>query len=67
MLTEYLDVSIKLAKDYLSNLDEDISDEIINESYTPAVTRKTRIVPIIDDAEIHSVQVIYTRRMVISK
>ena len=30
LLTEYLDVSIKLAKDYLSNLDEDILDEIID-------------------------------------
>lgn len=67
MLAEYLDVSIKLAKDYLSNLDEDILDEIVNESYTPAVTRHTRIVSIIDDVVIHSGQVIYTRRMVIGK
>lgn len=67
LLVDYLDAAIKLAKDYLSHLDESILDEIIDESYTPAVTRQTRIVSIIDDAVMHSGQAIYTRRTVIGK
>lgn len=54
-------------KDYLSHQDESTLDEIIDESYTPAVTRQTRIVSIIDDAVMNSGQAIYTRRMVIGK
>lgn len=67
LLVEYLDESIKLAKDYLTNLDTSTLDDIIYESYTPHVTRQARIVSIIDDAVMHSGQAIYTRRMVIGK
>lgn len=67
LLVDYLDASIELAKDYLTNLDEDTLGEIIDESYTPPVSRQARIVSIIDDAVMHSGQAIYTRRMVIGK
>ncbi|WP_270370145.1 DinB family protein [Aerococcus urinaeequi] len=67
LLVDYLDAATKLAKDYLSHLDESTLYEIIDENYTPAVTRHTRIVSIIDDAVMHSGQAIYTRRMVIGK
>jgi len=69
LLSEYLDVSIKLAKNYLNEIDEnDIDlDEIIDENWNPPVTRKARLVSIIDDAVMHSGQAIYTRRFVIDK
>lgn len=65
LLVDYLDAAIKLAKDYLSHLDESTLDEIVDENYTHALTRQTRIVSIIDDAVMHSGQAIYTRRLVI--
>lgn len=64
LLVDYLDAAVKLSKDYLSHLDESTSNEIIDESYTPAATRQTRIVSIIDDAVMYSGQAIYTRRLV---
>lgn len=67
VLTEYLDVSIKLAKDYLNNLDESTLDEIVDDSWTPPVTQKERLVSIIDDAVMHSGQAVYTRRLVIDE
>lgn len=67
LLSEYLDVSIKLAKEYLANLDEDTLDEIVDDNYTPSVTRQARLVSIIDDAVMHSGQAVYTRRLVIDK
>lgn len=67
LLVDYLAASIQLAKDYLINLDETTLTEIIDENYTPPVSRQVRIVSIIDDAVMHSGQAIYTRRMVIGK
>lgn len=67
ILADYLDAANKLAKDFLSYLDESTLDEIIDENYTPAVIRQTRIVSVIDDAVMHFGQVIYTRGMVIDK
>lgn len=67
LLVGYLDASIQLAKAYLTNLDEATLSEIIDENYTPPVSRQARIVSIIDDAVMHSGQAIYTRRMVIGK
>jgi len=67
LLSEYLDVSIKLAKDYLNNLDNDSLDEVIDENWDPPVTRKTRLVSIIDDAVMHSGQAVYARRLVINE
>lgn len=67
LLSDYLDVSIKLAKDYLENLDEDTLDEIVDENWDPPVTHQARLVSIIDDAVMHSGQAIYTRRSVIDE
>lgn len=59
LFADYLDAAIKLSKDYLSHLDGSTLDEIIDEDYTPPVTRQTRIVLIIGDAVMHSGQAIY--------
>ncbi|WP_057490498.1 DinB family protein [Streptococcus orisasini] len=59
----YLDAAVKLTKDYLKSLDEDSLDDIVDDSWTPAVTRGARLVSIIDDAAMHSGQVIYARRL----
>lgn len=59
----YLDAAANLAKDYLKSLDEDSLDDIVDDSWTPAVTRGARLVSIIDDAAMHSGQVIYARRL----
>lgn len=67
LLSEYLNVSIKLAKDYLANLNEETLDEIVDENWTPPVTHQTRLVSIIDDAVMHSGQAVYTRRLVINE
>lgn len=67
LLSDYLDVSIKLAKEYLADLKKDSLDEIVDEYWTPPVTHQARLVSIIDDAVIHSGQAVYTRRLVINK
>jgi len=40
---------------------------VIDDSWTPAVTRQARLVSIIDDAVMHSGQAVYTRRLVIGR
>lgn len=67
LLSDYLEASIKLAKDYLNNLNEDTLDEIVDENWTPPVTHQERLVSIIDDAVMHSGQAVYTRRLVIDE
>lgn len=67
LLSEYLDASIALTKDYLETLDENSLNDIVDDSWTPAVTREARLVSIIDDAVMHSGQAVYTRRLVIDK
>ncbi|MFC3931436.1 mycothiol transferase [Streptococcus dentapri] len=59
----YLVAAVNLTKDYLKSLDEDSLDDIVDDSWTPAVTRGARLVSIIDDAAMHSGQVIYARRL----
>ncbi|EHI73793.1 DUF664 domain-containing protein [Streptococcus tangpeifui] len=59
----YLEAAAKLTKDYLNSLDEAALDDIVDDSWTPAVTRGARLVSIIDDAAMHSGQVIYARRL----
>ncbi|MCF1685157.1 DinB family protein [Tetragenococcus halophilus] len=67
LLKDYLDAAVKLTKDYLEAVKDDELDEVIDESWTPAVTRQVRIVSSIDDADMHSGQAVYTRRLVIDK
>lgn len=67
LLLEYLDVGVALTVDYLNQVNEDTLHEIIDNNWTPAVTRQDRIVSIVDDAVMHSGQGIYTRRLVIGK
>jgi hypothetical protein len=67
LLVDYLAASVALATDYLQSIDETILSEVIDENWTPAVTRQARIVSIVDDAVMHSGQAVYTRRLVIGK
>lgn len=67
LLKDYLAASIKLATDYLNSLTETSLADVIDESWTPPVTRQARLVSIIDDAVMHSGQAVYTRRLVIGK
>jgi uncharacterized damage-inducible protein DinB len=66
-LSNYLSASVDVAIDYLQSVDETSLSEIIDENWTPPVTRQARIVSIVDDAVMHSGQAIYTRRLVIGK
>lgn len=63
LVLAYLNAAAALTKDYLSSLDEAALDDIVDDSWTPAVTRGARLVSIIDDAAMHSGQVIYARRL----
>lgn len=67
LLIDYLHASIALTNKYLDSLEEDKLSEIIDENWTPPVTRQVRIVSAIDDAVMHSGQAVYTRRLVIGK
>ena len=51
------------ALSYLRGLEPSELDEVIDENWTPPVTRGMRLVSIIDDAAMHSGQVIYARRL----
>ncbi|AXQ79115.1 DUF664 domain-containing protein [Streptococcus chenjunshii] len=63
LVLDYLKAAAEFTKDYLKSLNEDSLDDVIDESWTPAVTRGARLVSIIDDAAMHSGQVIYARRL----
>ncbi|WP_307975869.1 DinB family protein [uncultured Streptococcus sp.] len=67
VLIDYLEATIARAKTYLYTLDESSLSDIIDRSWTPAVTRDVRLVSTIDDAVMHSGQAVYTRRLVINK
>lgn len=56
LLVDYLEATLNAFTDYLETLSEDDFDEIIDENWTPAVTRGVRIVSIIDDAIQHVAQ-----------
>ncbi|MBM7642317.1 DinB family protein [Streptococcus loxodontisalivarius] len=62
-LIAYLNAATDFAVSYLESLDEKSLDDIIDDSWTPAVTRGVRMVSIIDDAIMHSGQAIYARRL----
>ncbi|MCD5075466.1 DinB family protein [Enterococcus gallinarum] len=67
LLVDYLSASVELAVNYLQSIDETSLSEVIDENWTPAVTRQARIVSIVDDVVMHSGQAVYTRRLVIGK
>ncbi|MER0122575.1 DinB family protein [Streptococcus sp. ZJ93] len=67
LLIEYLQEAISFGKRYIKELEEQSLDDIIDESWEPAVTRGVRLVSTIDDAVMHSGQAVYTRRLVIRR
>ncbi|KRL83421.1 DinB family protein [Ligilactobacillus apodemi] len=67
LLIDYLQAAVAFGREYLTNLDLTTLDEIIDESWESPVTRAVRIISILDDASMHSGQVVYTRRLVLGK
>lgn len=67
LLLDYLSASVDFSLGYLKTLDEASLSDIVDTSWTPAVTRQVRLVSAIDDAVMHSGQAVYTRRLVIGK
>ena len=45
LLVDYLSASVELAVNYLQSIDETSLSEVIDENWTPAVTRQARLVP----------------------
>ncbi len=60
---DYLKVATNAATAYITKLCEADLDDIVDENWTPPVTRGVRLVSIIDDAVMHSGQVFYARRL----
>lgn len=59
----YLKAATDAAAAYIAKLREADLDDIVDENWTPPVTRGVRLVSIIDDAVMHSGQVFYARRL----
>ncbi|WP_242258383.1 DUF664 domain-containing protein [Streptococcus thoraltensis] len=51
------------AVEYIQSLQETDLNDIVDESWTPAVTRGVRLVSTLDDVAMHSGQVFYARRL----
>lgn len=56
LLVDYLEATLKAFTDYANTLSDADLDEIIDENWTPAVTRGVRMVSIVDDAIQHVAQ-----------
>lgn len=67
LLIDYLTAAVKLTQAYLQDVSLESLEEVIDDNWTPAVTRGARLVSVIDDAVMHSGQAVYTRRLVIGK
>ncbi|MEW4354035.1 DinB family protein [Streptococcus pneumoniae] len=67
LLIGYLQEAIDFGKSYLLDLEESALDDIVDESWEPAVTRGVRLVSTVDDAVMHSGQAVYTRRLVLGR
>lgn len=63
LLLDYLDAAVQIFDAYLEILTEADLEDIIDTSYVPAVTRGVRIASTVDDAVMHSGQVVYARRL----
>lgn len=61
LLQEYLQACIDLTIGYLAEVSADSLTDIIDESWTPPVSRQARLVSVVDDAVMHSGQAVYTR------
>lgn len=59
LLVDYLEATLTALGRYVSELSEADLDEVIDESWTPPVTRGVRLVSIIDDAAVHVGQAAY--------
>lgn len=59
LLNDYLDAALSALVRYVGGLAESDLDEIIDENWTPAVTRGVRLISIIDDAIQHVGQAAY--------
>ena len=62
-LKGYLSDAVAATIAYLSKVNEDSLDDVVDENWIPAVKRGNRLVSIIDDAAMHSGQAIYARRL----
>lgn len=62
-LFAYFKAAKEQAVAYIDSLTEDSLDDIVDESWTPAVTRGVRLVSTLDDVTMHSGQVFYARRL----
>lgn len=67
LLQSYLRATVALAVDYLRNLSPESLEDIVDRSWTPAVTRGVRLVSSVDDAVMHSGQAVYTARLLAYK
>ena len=59
----YLKAATIAAINYVETLTESSLDDIVDNNWTPAVTRGVRLVSIINDASMQSGQVFYSRRL----
>lgn len=59
LLVEYLEATLTALRQYTADLSESDLDEVIDENWTPPVTRGVRIISIIDDAIQHIGQAAY--------
>lgn len=60
LLLAYLEASMNSLQTYVSGLSDDDLGEVIDDNWTPPVTRGVRVISIIDDAAQHMGQAAYT-------
>lgn len=59
LLTDYLGAALTALVTYVEGLSEDDLGEVIDENWTPPVTRGARLISIVDDAAVHVGQAAY--------
>lgn len=64
LLSGYFTAAADMTREYLVTLDPDSLDDIVDRSWTPAVTRAVRLVSTVDDTVMHSGQAVYTALLV---
>lgn len=63
-LGDHLEACTEALVSYIRTLSEDDLDDVVDESYSPPVTRGVRLVSIVDDAVVHLGQAAYARGIV---